>query len=86
MPEEHVDVKGTVKEAIEELENTAQLMRTDEIIKECKLRGIAENEVSIAIDELIEDNYIHVVEGTDGLIARTIWQDYSPALEDHPEW
>ena len=86
MPEEHVDVKGTVKEAIEELENTAQLMRTDEIIKECKLRGIAENEVSIAIDELIEDNYIHVVEGTGGLIARTIWQDYSPALEDHPEW
>jgi hypothetical protein len=89
MVQGHVpDVKGKILHLIEHMEGTqhSHIFRVDEITEAAAFEGIPEEATLEAIDELMEDRVLHVVEGTDGLIARTVWRDYSPAGEELPEY
>ena len=80
------DLKEKVKNAILHMEGHDMLFTRAEIISHVKGDSLDEEAVSEAIDELIEDKFIHEVPGTEGpLFSRTIWRDYSPALEERPE-
>lgn len=78
--------KHMVKDIIIEIEHTSQLFRQDEVVDKAKEKGIPESDVKSILTELIQDKYIHVVRGTDNLLARTVWRDYSPAFEELPDY
>ncbi len=80
------NTKEKIKSIILELENKSQLFTFDDVLEKARDEGIPEAETKSAFNELIEDNYIHEVRGSEGLYARTIWRDYSPSFEEIPQW
>lgn len=78
--------KEKIKNIILELEHKSQLFTLEEVKEAAKEEGISEEETEKIFDELIDDNYIHEVPGSEGLYARTIWRDYSPSFEEIPQW
>lgn len=75
-----------IKNIILELEHESKLFRPDEVVNEAGKEAISEKETRHIIDNLKESGYLHVVRGTDGLLARTVWKDYSPAFEELPDF
>lgn len=82
----HRDIKSEIKGIIDELELQSHMFSRDDLVKEAKDHEIDEETVDEAIYELIQDKYLHYVRGTDKLLSRTKWRDYSPAFEEGPEY
>ncbi len=78
----HTDPKSVIKEIILEMEMHSMMFKREEIIEHAKRRKIPKPETDAVIDSLIADGYLHYVIGTDKLLARTVWADYSPANEE----
>ncbi|MFO7872593.1 MAG: hypothetical protein R6U26_03025 [Candidatus Undinarchaeales archaeon] len=78
--------KKEIKDVILELEHDSQLFRPDEVVDAAKRKGISEKETHTLLTELKREGYIHEVHGTEGLLSRTIWKDYSPAFEKMPDF
>lgn len=83
---EHKIYMKEMKNIILEIEHHSQFFTREELLHMAKYKGIPKHEAEEAIEHLLEEHYIHYVVGTEGLLARTIWRDYSPAFEEMPEY
>ena len=81
----HTDSKSLVKEAILELEGHTLMFTREEIVEHAAHLKLPTAEINAVIDELIGEDYLYYVVGTEKLLSRSVWRDYSPASEEYPE-
>ncbi|HIJ99538.1 TPA: hypothetical protein H1011_01785 [archaeon] len=72
-----------LKRAVLELEGHANMFSFEDLENYAKGHGIPEKEVDGLIHELIAEEYIHKIHGTE-LYSRTVHKDYSQAAEKQP--
>jgi hypothetical protein len=76
------DTKSIIKDIILEIEEHAIVFKREEIFERAARHKIPRAEADAVIDDLIAEGYLHYVVGTDKLLSRTVWRDYSPANEE----
>lgn len=86
MVDKHRDFVKELKEIIEDLEYHSQEFHKKELIEKAKAKGISEEDAEEAFDHLLEEHYIRHIPGREDLYERAVWDDYSPAFEEHPEF
>ena len=80
------DTKSRIKNIILEMEEHGLTFSLEEIIKHAVKKHIPRPEASAVLDELIKENYLRYIPGTDKLYMRSVWRDFSPAFEELPEF
>ncbi len=80
------DTKSRIKNIILEIEEHSLTFTREEVIENAKEKGIPKAEANAVIDELLSEGYLYYVRGTEKLLSRSVWKDYSPAFEDFPEY
>ena len=78
--------KSRIKNIILEMEEHGLTFSLEEIIKHAVKKHIPRPEASAVLDELIKENYLRYIPGTDKLYMRSVWRDFSPAFEELPEF
>ena len=96
IPEEHYerhlekhnkpDTKSRIKDIILEIEEHNLMFTREEVAEHAKEKGIPNAEADEVIDDLISEGYLYYVKGTEKLLSRSVWRDYSPAFEEYPEY
>ncbi|HIJ98523.1 TPA: hypothetical protein H1005_01095 [archaeon] len=80
------DTKSRIKNIILEIEEHSLMFTREEVVERAKEKRIPAAETNAIIDELIKEGYLYYVKGTEKLLSRSVWKDYSPAFEDFPEY
>lgn len=82
----HLSSKELVKAAILELEAHEMVFTREEIVEHALHHKFPKAEINAVIDELIAEGYLQHVRGSENLLTRGVWRDYSPAGEEYPEF
>jgi hypothetical protein len=90
-PELRPDASPTeiMKQIVLTLESTQKTHQftEHELVEEAHHYGLDHDEAEWAVRELIDENWLQEVEGTEEeMVERVVWSRFSPNLEDIPEY
>ncbi len=76
------DTKSEIKNVILEMEEHSMVFSRDEIIKHAAKLKLPKAEIDAVIDNFISEGYLIRVVGSENLLTRSVWRDFSPAFEE----